>query len=352
MNQQIKFSDKLIQWYKLNKRALPWRDTGSAYDVWISEIMLQQTRIEAVKPKYQLFKETFPTIESLAHADDDLLMRVWEGLGYYSRARNLKKCAQLLVKEYHSELPKDYDELIQLPGIGPYTAGAISSIAYKKPHSAVDGNVMRVITRIFEIKDDIRDVKLKKEIEEFITRFLENDHEISSDFNQALMELGEVICIPNGLPKCESCPISNDCLAHNHNTTSQIPYRSALNKRKIIERTLLIIRDGDKFLIHRRKNTGLLAGLYEFIGIDSKLTKKEIITILENNDIHPIHIKKLPDSKHIFTHLEWHMNAYEISVEQIETLTKEDFLLLNKNELSSKAIPSAFKKYIEYYMLR
>lgn len=344
--------NQLIEWYRQNKRSLPWRDTGNAYDVWLSEIMLQQTRIEAVKPKFYLFKETFPTIEDLSKADDDLLLRVWEGLGYYSRARNLKKCAQILVEQYNGKLPEEYDQLIKLPGIGPYTAGAITSIAYHKPHSAVDGNVLRIFARLFEITDDIRDTKTKDNIQNIIDSYLKNHPEQSSDFNQGCMELGEVICVPNGNPKCDICPIHEFCLASIHHKTETIPYRSPLNKRKIINRTLLIIRDGNHFLVHKREKNGLLAGMYEFIGVDSFLTKNEIITTLEKQNIHPLKIKKLPDAKHIFTHLEWHMHAYEITVEQIESIEKEDYMLFDRTDLSSKAIPSAFKKYKDYYALR
>lgn len=344
--------NKLIEWYRQNKRDLPWRDTGNAYDVWLSEIMLQQTRIEAVKPKFYLFKETFPTIEDLSKADDDLLLRVWEGLGYYSRARNLKKCAQILVKEYNGKLPEEYDQLIKLPGIGPYTAGAIASIAYHKPHSAVDGNVLRIFARLFEITDDIRDTKTKDNIQTIIDNYLKKDPEQSSDFNQGCMELGEVICVPNGKPKCDICPIHEFCLASIHNKIETIPYRSALAKRKIINRTLLIIRDGDYFLIRKREKKGLLGGMYEFIGVDSFLTKDEIINTLEKQNIYPLKITKLPDAKHIFTHLEWHMHAYEITVEQIESIEKEDYMLFDRIDLLSKAIPSAFKKYKDYYALR
>lgn len=344
--------NQLIEWYRQNKRSLPWRDTGNAYDVWLSEIMLQQTRIEAVKPKFYLFKETFPTIEDLSKADDDLLLRVWEGLGYYSRARNLKKCAQILVEQYNGKLPEEYDQLIKLPGIGPYTAGAITSIAYHKPHSAVDGNVLRIFARLFEITDDIRDTKTKDNIQNIIDSYLKNHPEQSSDFNQGCMELGEVICVPNGNPKCDVCPIHEFCLASIHHKTETIPYRSPLNKRKIINRTLLIIRDGNHFLVHKREKNGLLAGMYEFIGVDSFLTKNEIITTLEKQNIHPLKIKKLPDAKHIFTHLEWHMHAYEITVEQIESIEKENYMLFDRTDLSSKAIPSAFKKYKDYYALR
>lgn len=344
--------NQLIEWYRQNKRSLPWRDTGNAYDVWLSEIMLQQTRIEAVKPKFYLFKETFPTIEDLSKADDDLLLRVWEGLGYYSRARNLKKCAQILVEQYNGKLPEEYDQLIKLPGIGPYTAGAITSIAYHKPHSAVDGNVLRIFARLFEITDDIRDTKTKDNIQNIIDSYLKNHPEQTSDFNQGCMELGEVICVPNGNPKCDVCPIHEFCLASIHHKTVTIPYRSPLNKRKIINRTLLIIRDGNHFLVHKREKNGLLAGMYEFIGVDSFLTKNEIITTLEKQNIHPLKIKKLPDAKHIFTHLEWHMHAYEITVEQIESIEKENYMLFDRTDLSSKAIPSAFKKYKDYYALR
>lgn len=344
--------NQLIEWYRQNKRSLPWRDTGNAYDVWLSEIMLQQTRIEAVKPKFYLFKETFPTIEDLSKADDDLLLRVWEGLGYYSRARNLKKCAQILVEQYNGKLPEEYDQLIKLPGIGPYTAGAITSIAYHKPHSAVDGNVLRIFARLFEITDDIRDTKTKDNIQNIIDSYLKNHPEQTSDFNQGCMELGEVICVPNGNPKCDICPIHEFCLASIHHKTETIPYRSPLNKRKIINRTLLIIRDGNHFLVHKREKNGLLAGMYEFIGVDSFLTKNEIITTLEKQNIHPLKIKKLPDAKHIFTHLEWHMHAYEITVEQIESIEKENYMLFDRTDLSSKAIPSAFKKYKDYYALR
>lgn len=344
--------NQLIKWYRQNKRSLPWRDTGNAYDVWLSEIMLQQTRIEAVKPKFYLFKETFPTIEDLSKADDDLLLRVWEGLGYYSRARNLKKCAQILVEQYNCKLPEEYDQLIKLPGIGPYTAGAITSIAYHKPHSAVDGNVLRIFARLFEITDDIRDTKTKDNIQNIIDSYLKNHPEQTSDFNQGCMELGEVICVPNGNPKCDICPIHEFCLASIHHKTETIPYRSPLNKRKIINRTLLIIRDGNHFLVHKREKNGLLAGMYEFIGVDSFLTKNEIITTLEKQNIHPLKIKKLPDAKHIFTHLEWHMYAYEITVEQIESIEKENYMLFDRTDLSSKAIPSAFKKYKDYYALR
>lgn len=347
-------AEKLVDWYNTNKRQLPWRDTQDPYDVWISEIMLQQTRIEAVKPKYEQFKKELPNIDALANCEDDHLMYLWEGLGYYSRARNLKKCAILLRDEYASTLPQEYTTLLKLPGIGPYTAGAIASIAYGKPAPAVDGNVMRVIARLLEIRKDVRDVSFRKEIEETIMQVFSNGSkkEFITSFNQGLMELGEVICIPKGQIKCTTCPWNTNCMAYAHHTVEQIPYRSPLARRKIIQKTLLIIRDGDQFLIHKRPNEGLLAGLYEFIGIDKQMNAKEIIQFLEENQMHPLHIKKLPNSKHIFTHLEWHMQAYEIQIAQIESFQQDDYMLLNKKDLAHRAIPSAFKTYIDYYTLR
>lgn len=347
-----KNAHNLCDWYEINKRELPWRDTGNPYDVWLSEIMLQQTRIDAVKEKFILFKKELPTIQKLANCDDDKLMRLWEGLGYYSRARNLKKCAIELVDKYNGKLPKEAEVLVKLPGIGPYTSGAIASIAYNNPYPAVDGNVLRILTRVTLDTRDVRDNSVKQKYEEKIQSLL-NTYDVSpSSFNQGLMELGETICLPNGEPRCKDCPLKSTCKAHKEKRTDTIPYRSKLNERKIINRTLLIIRDGDQFLIHKRGSTGLLANLYEFIGVDSTLSRKEIISLLEEKDIHPLKIKKLPEAKHIFTHLEWHMNAYEITVEEIQSLVEKDYFLFNKKQLADKAIPSAFKKYVNYYTLR
>lgn len=347
-------AEKLASWYEKNKRELPWRDTGNSYDVWLSEIMLQQTRIEAVKPKFALFKKELPSIQDLADVDEDRLMRLWEGMGYYSRARNLKKCAETLVRDYEGRLPSDYEVLKKLPGIGPYTAGAIASIAYGKAVPAVDGNVMRVLARYLEIRDDIRDPKTKKSFEEIISDLFQkkNDPSFVRNFNQGLMELGEVICVPNGAPHCEDCPWKSVCKAHLHHNTDQIPYRSALKKRKIIERTLFILRDGNQFLLRKREDKGLLAGLYEFPGIDRKLNQSEVIHEVEKHGMIPLHVKRLPDSKHIFTHLEWHMSAYEIQTEEIEQLRDDSCILADKKELSSLAIPSAFHTYTDWYSLR
>ena len=350
----IEQADALIRWYEQNKRSLPWRDKNNPYYTWISEIMLQQTRIEAVIDHFNHFIKEVPDISSLAECDDDQLMKLWEGLGYYSRARNLKKCAAVLVQNYHCNIPESYDELINLPGIGPYTAGAIASICFGKPEACVDGNVMRIMARYFLIEDDIRNQSFISAIREMVHDLLSqlSCSEHISSFNQGIMELGQTICVPNGTPHCEQCPFNTRCKAHLLNRTDTIPFRSKTKQRKIIHRTLLVIRDGERFAIHKRPADGLLAGLYEFPGFDGSFKQSEAIRKAEELGFHPLTIKRLPDAKHIFTHLEWHMRAYEIRCEEIDSCCTGDFILITKKELSSLAIPSAFKVYTEYYALR
>lgn len=342
-------AEKLIQWYMDHKRELPWRDTGNAYDVWLSEIMLQQTRIEAVREKFIAFKKAIPDIRTLAEYDHDALMRLWEGLGYYSRAANLQKCAKVLVEQYDGKLPEEYEQLVKLPGIGPYTAGAVASIAYGKGVSAIDGNVMRVLARYFGFKEDIREQSTKDAVFQSIQDVYRKPVSYSA-FNQGLMELGEVICVPKGKVLCENCPLYEKCFAYKNQCINSIPYRSPLKQKKIVERTLLVIRQGDRFLLHKRPEKGLLANLYEFIGVERKLSPQEALREAEKMGMEPLHIQRLPDAKHIFTHLEWHMTAYEIQVGDMNE--QNDFLFANKKELAGMAIPSAFKTYVDWFSLR
>lgn len=341
----------LCIWYEANRRDLPWRDTGDPYHVWVSEIMLQQTRIEAVREKYIRFISELPDIASLAACDDDRLMRLWEGLGYYSRVRNLKRCAEVLVREYNAALPEDYNTLLQLPGIGPYTAGAIAAIAFHQPAMAVDGNVLRILARLSGCRDDIRQIQTKNELTALLQDIRQFDCDPAS-FSQGLMELGQTVCLPGGKPHCGQCPWQYRCQAFRHDLCDEIPYRSRLKKRRITERTLLIIRDGSRFLLHRRPDSGLLAGLYEFPGYDSHLSRKEASAAVESLSLHPLRIRELPASVHVFTHLEWHMTAYEIMVEQISSLPDESYVTVTKKELAHLAVPSAFKTYIDWYSLR
>lgn len=354
MNIQIEDAYRLVEWYENNRRSLPWRDTGDPYDVWLSEIMLQQTRIEAVKDRFVQIRSLLPDIASLAGCDLQSLLRLWEGLGYYSRARNLHKCAIMLRDQYDGKLPADYQQLLHLPGIGPYTAGAIASIAFGIPVPAVDGNVLRVIARLFEIREDVRNASTKTLVEQIIRELFETEHDshFVSAFNQGIMELGETVCLPNGTPLCKSCPLQSSCMTYRNGSHKEIPYRSPLKKRAIQNRTLLVIREGQRFLIHKRPSSGLLAGMYEFYGIDSHISRSQAVDISESLGFYPLSIHSLPSSKHIFTHLEWHMKAYEINVAQCPDFSEEDFLLVTQQELLHLPVPSAFRTYTAYYALR
>ncbi len=342
---------RLCAWYEKVKRPLPWRDTGDPYHVWISEIMLQQTRIEAVKDKYTAFIRELPDIASLAECEDARLMRLWEGLGYYSRARNLKKCAGVLVQNYGGCLPADFSSLLKLPGIGPYTAGAIASIAFHLPCTAIDGNVLRILARISGCEDDIRLETTRRSLSRMLEEVYADDVDPAL-FNQGLMELGQTVCVPNGAPHCSECIWNSFCHAFQEDKTDTIPFRSSLKQRKIVERTLLIIRDGESFLLHRRPEKGLLAGLYEFPGTDSHLGPSQALREAEKLSVKPLRIRRLPSSRHVFTHLEWHMKAYEITAEEISSLPDESYVLAGKKELAEMAVPSAFRTYTDWYALR
>lgn len=347
---------KVIIWFSKNQRDLPWRRTYSPYHIWLSEIMLQQTRVEAVISSFQQFLHVLPTVHDLSVVDDDALMKLWEGMGYYTRARNLKKAAQQIMQEYNGILPHTTEELVHLPGIGSYTAGAIASIAYGECVPAVDGNVLRVLARYFGIKDDIRNPKTKEAIEQILeilyqTKQSKLQGENVRYLNQGFMEIGALVCVPNGKPKCTACPLKKNCYAYTHHKTASLPYRSSLKQRTMVERTLFIIRDGSSFLIQKRPNHGLLAGLYEFIGTDAYVTKKEAIQIMQSYGFDVLQIKTLPQAKHIFSHVEWHMHAYEIRIGNDHTKTIDKMQFVTKKELRSLAIPSAFKTYIEYYDL-
>ena len=348
--------DALVSWYRMNKRILPFRDTGDPFDVWISEIMLQQTRIDAVISYFLRFKEQIPDVETLADIEEEKLLRLWEGLGYYSRPRNLKKCAQILQEKHQGKITENYDELLSLPGIGPYTAGAILAIGFGKPYPAIDGNVLRILARYFGIREDIRLDQVRKELESIVSSFYKQekitDQSYIRDLTQAFMELGALVCIPNGQPLCPDCPLQENCYAFRNDLTEQIPYRSRAKERAIVERTLFIIRKGEEFLLRKRPKKGLLAGMYEFCGVDEKLTEKEVIEHMKKRGYDVIEIRKLPSSKHVFSHLEWHMDAYEIWVRNQQIPLQEDQVLVNREQLQELAIPSAFKAYIDHYSLR
>ena len=341
----------LLEWYKKDHRKLPWREEPKGYHVWISEIMLQQTRVEAVKPYYHRFMEALPDINSLALAEEEKLLKLWEGLGYYNRARNLQKAAKIMMEEMGGRMPKEYEELLKLPGIGSYTAGAISSIAFGRPYPAVDGNVLRVVSRLTMDEDDIKKDSTKKKVEERLKEVMPTER--PGDFNQAMMELGAVVCLPNGAPKCRECPLQEICQAHLFGKEEEFPKKEEKKKRTIEKKTLLLMEDESKYLLHKRPLKGLLAGMYEFPMLEGHLTRKEVVDHLGEKGLSILNIKKLESAKHIFSHKEWHMDAYFIKVDELGThkdiLEKEKWIPVERKKAEEEyPLPSAFAVYVKY----
>lgn len=339
-------SQVLVPWYQKERRDLPWRHTTDPYRIWVSEIMLQQTRVEAVKRYYARFMEALPNVNALANVEEDKLLKLWEGLGYYNRVRNMQKAARQIMVDYDGTFPQTYEEIRSLTGIGNYTAGAISSFSFGLPYPAVDGNVLRVITRITADDSDIMKQSTRKRIEEKLQKVIPKDY--AGDFNQGLIELGAIVCVPNGEPKCEECPAASFCQARLHGKIQELPVKEKAKARRIEKKTVLILRDEDKIAICKRPAKGLLAGLYELPNVEEHLNKNEMTQYCKEIGLMPIHIKKLPAAKHIFSHIEWHMIGYDIRVDELEKTNNKDFLFIHPEEIQREyPIPSAFEKYMK-----
>jgi A/G-specific adenine glycosylase len=347
MNNDINFKlfqQQLLKWYDLNLRKLPFRTNPTPYRVWISEIMLQQTRVDTVLPYFERFIQKVPNIQALAEISDDKLLKLWQGLGYYNRAKNLKKTATIILADYNGLFPSDPKILQSLPGIGPYTAGAIASIAFGKKISAIDGNVLRVISRMTAITHNIKEKSVKKEIETIVENNLPKQR--IGDYNQALMELGATICLPYEQAKCSVCPVYSFCNAYKQNIVSLLPIREKKKPRKKELRTIFIIKNGNSYALLQRSKTGLLAGLYEFPNVLGHNTRKENLLLLNSWDMDIENITALKNTKHIFTHIEWHMIAYMVDAKNIKS---NKFIWATKEEIiKSYSIPSAFKAYMRY----
>lgn len=386
----------LLHWYEFNRRILPWREDPTPYHVWVSEIMLQQTRVEAVRGYYDRFLTCLPEISALAEAGEEELLKLWEGLGYYNRVRNMQKAAKVLVERYGGRMPADYEEIRALPGIGDYTAGAIASIAFGLPYPAVDGNVLRVMSRITGSEEDIAKERTKKRMKEDLTAVMPKR---SGDFNQALMELGATVCLPNGKPLCEQCPVMHLCRAFHTGRETELPVKSGKKERRIEKRQVLLVYCGDRVLLHRRPGRGLLAGLWEFPNrlaeevADRKSSDGRIITetiaqpvegLAEelgkvtmkeagtDKAVPLLKIEKDKKAKHIFSHVEWHMEGIRIETEEtgdeqrnrlvayVRQLTEEqtkepaeatNWVFVTPEEMwEAYAIPSAFEVYVKEVM--
>ena len=349
--QYSKIADPLLAWYDRGHRILPWREDPAAYKVWISEIMLQQTRVEAVKPYFNRFIRELPDIKSLAECEEDKLLKLWEGLGYYNRARNLQKAARQIMEEYQGKMPENREGLLKLAGIGNYTSGAIASIAFGEKIPAVDGNVLRILSRLSLDEEDILKDTTKKRVENQLLEVMPKSR--PGDFNQAMMELGATVCIPNGKPKCEECPWENICLAHIEGREDEFPKKEPKKKRTIEKKTILIIQDEDKSALHKRSSKGLLAGLYEFPNLEGHQTEKRVLEYLKEIGLEVLRIKKMETSKHIFSHKEWHMIAYQIRVDELapkgECLKQENWIFAESADVEKNyPLPSAFAAYTKY----
>ena len=326
----------LLEWYSVNKRILPWRENTDPYRIWISEIMLQQTRVEAVKEYYLRFMKRFPNVAALAEAEEDEVLKYWEGLGYYSRARNLHKAAKQICSEHGGTFPSDYSAIRSLPGIGEYTAGAISSIAFEQPVPAVDGNVLRVISRITLDSRSIDDAAVKKDISIKLASVYPAEHR--GDFTQSLMELGATVCLPNGEPLCDICPLAELCAAHQNNTALSYPVRREKRPRKTVEMTVLLLCCGDRIALRKRTEEGLLKGMWEFPNLSEKLDPEQLQKRFAAEGI-----AFLGKKKHIFTHVEWHMSGYRLNF----SAPLPEYQWVTLAELREKyALPTAFAKFI------
>ena len=348
-----KFSEELLNWYRENRRVLPWREDPSPYHVWLSEIMLQQTRVEAVKGYYARFLETLPDVASLAGAQEDTCLKLWEGLGYYSRVMNLRKAACEVMEKYGGEIPGTSAELISLPGIGQYTAAAIASIAYGERIPAVDGKLLRIYSRLEMYEDNIRTPAAQKAASEYFKDLMpENGGERGADnpygnFNQALMDLGSAVCLPNSAPDCENCPVSMFCRIHREKTgaEAELPNIPAGKEKKTEHLTVFLIRSGEKTAVKKRPARGLLAGLYEFPNAQGELEMEEALKWLRAHSVEPVRIRRICDAEHVFTHRKWIMRGYEVMTDSFSE-GEIPFIMADPEEIAGRyCIPSAFGGY-------
>ncbi len=343
----------LLKWYDTKRRILPWREEPTPYHVWVSEIMLQQTRVEAVKPYYARFIEALPDIRSLAKAQEETLLKLWEGLGYYNRVRNMQKAARQVMDEYDGVMPSAYEDLKKLSGIGNYTAGAVSSIAYGQRAAAVDGNVLRIIARLWADGADVTRPEIRKRVEQELQAVIPGKR--PGDFNQAMMDLGAMVCLPGGAPQCTQCPLKELCAAHLTGRETEFPVKVIKKERKKENKTILILRKDKTVALKKRPDKGLLAGMYEFPTLEGHLSDKEVLRELAAIGVQAIYIKELPPGKHIFTHKEWHMTGYIVKVDELtENQSSDDgMIFVETGDVQERyPIPSAYAAYAEFLNIK
>ena len=329
----------LLTWYDLNGRTLPWRSVVTPYRTWVSEIMLQQTRVSAVIPYFERFMAELPDAAALATVPEERLLKLWEGLGYYSRARNLQKAAKVIVSDFGGALPQSYHALLSLPGIGEYTAAAIASINFSEPVAAVDGNLLRVAARVSGCGEDIMDAKVRRLFRQRLDAAIDANR--PGAYNQAMMDLGATVCLPNGAPKCEICPARTVCEAYKNSLTEILPVRAKKKSRRVEERTVLLLFQGGKVALRKRPDMGLLAGLWEYPNLPESLDEAGALLALAQMGLSAKSIEPAGSAKHIFTHIEWDMKGYFADV----TGETDDLFWADAAAFDAAAIPTAFKKF-------
>lgn len=339
----------LLEWYAEHRRVFPWREEATPYRIWVSEIMLQQTRIEAALPYFERFIAALPTVKALAEADEGRLLKLWEGLGYYSRVRNLQKAAKIIMSDHGGELPASYEGLLALPGIGEYTAGAIASTAFGIPVPAVDGNVLRVMARLLGDRGDVMSPPVRRYLREEVCAMLPDD--APGEFNQAIMELGETVCLPNAVPLCSQCPLSGGCTGFAKGHPEELPVRAAKKARRVENRTVLVVIADKRVLLHRRAPHGLLAGMWELPNTEGWLTPAEAADYIKpwDGQLRDIAAEPLGGGKHLFSHVEWRMQGVKFQTAAFEP--PEDYIWADAAQLlNDYALPSAFRPYAKHLM--
>ncbi len=336
------FTENLMTWYRQNRRELPWRRDKEPYHVWVSEIMLQQTRVSAVRDYYTRFMTALPTVESLAAADEETLLKLWQGLGYYNRIRNMQKAARIITEELGGIFPKKYDEIKKLPGIGEYTAGAIASICFDEQSAAVDGNVLRVVSRLTDDDTDIMNGPFRKRIREYLSALYPDKD--CGDFTQGLIELGALVCGPAGPPKCEICPAASYCLGRERGTAGKLPVKGSKKERKKVRMTVFILKCQDRTAVCRRSAKGLLAGLYQFPNVEEELSAADALLRAEQWGLSPRDLLRKAEYRHIFTHVEWEMTGYYMTVDEMPA----EFQWVTPEELEKTVpLPAAFGYFLK-----
>ncbi|SNS12250.1 A/G-specific DNA-adenine glycosylase [Anaerovirgula multivorans] len=343
----IEMQEKLIDWYEKNHRQLPWRETRNPYYIWISEVMLQQTRVDTVIDYYNRFIHQFPTIKDLAESHEEVVLKSWAGLGYYSRAKRIHQTAKIILEKYKGRFPQNYEDILALPGIGPYTAGAIASIAFHQPVPAVDGNVMRVFSRVFYIREDIVLGSTQRHMQEIGRQVVSQKN--PSFYNQGLMELGALICTPIS-PKCLACPLFDLCSARELGVQEELPIKQKKPKQKKIAMEMALVYKGEKILITKRPRDGLLADLWALPSIEKEESFQPGKTIqIELQETYGMQVTKstyLLEKPHVFTHIKWHMRLYKMKLLNEREIDYPQIQWVDKSQLNEYPIAKAFTKLI------